>query len=82
MHCGKATSQEGKDVHLVCGFGRRGVCVSALSTRAGLIAAVAHVRRRRIQGCLIRQVMISQRERSWERVLGAGRSRRSSKQQQ
>lgn len=82
MHCGKATSQEGKDVHSCVVSGEREVCVCvcmcALSTRAGLIAAVAHVRRRRIQGCLIRQVMIAK----WGRPGKGERSRRMSKQQQ
>lgn len=47
MQCGKATSQEGKDVQCCVKMG------------CGIDAAVAHVRRRRIQGCLIRQVMIA-----------------------
>lgn len=55
---GRQPSQEGKDVHAMrcCCF--EGGC--ALSRRGrDCWAASAHVRRRRIQGCLIRQVMIS-----------------------
>lgn len=54
MHCGKATSKEGKGC--ACGGSCFGGC--ALST--------AHVRRRRIQGCLIRQLMIAKKERTWD----------------
>lgn len=56
-----------------CGFGR-----CALSTRDGIDAAAAHVRRRRIQGCLIRQVMIantlwgSTGKGDWDGHLGGG----------
>lgn len=60
MHCGKATSKSGKGC--ACGGSCFGGC--ALST--------AHVRRRRIQGCLIRQVMIAKKERTWDLGLGLG----------
>jgi len=37
----------------------RGHGVRIVNKGTGIDAAVAHVRRRRIQGCLIRQVMIA-----------------------
>lgn len=57
------------------------MCMLCQETGCGIDAAVAHVRRRRIQGCLIRQVMIAKLGRHWERgTLGheaAGVSRAS-----
>lgn len=70
MHCGKATSKEGKWK----GCAYVGTCferVRIVNKRTGLtmmlLAAVAHVRCCRIQGCLIRQVMIAKdRQTAWD----------------
>lgn len=57
------------------------MCMLCQVKGSGIDAAVAHVRRRRIQGCLIRQVMIAKFGRYWERgTLGHEAAGKASKQ--